>query len=475
MLRSGSFGLEREALRVTPEGQLALTPHPEEFGDKLGNPRITVDFSESQVEMITPPKASVNEALASLSEIRQEVERVLDLHNERLWPLSMPPVLPSDAEIPIARFSNTPEGRRRELYRTGLANRYGRRMQTISGIHFSFSYGSALLDLLQKASGNPDSRAFADEAYFRMARNFLRDRWLLVLLTGASPVADETFNHELGRHLDAVRSCCKGCCEFINACQRCATSLRVSRFGYADTSFRTMPVSFNGLHEYNRDLRSLMATRSERFAQLGVERDGRQLQMNDRVLQQDSEFYAAIRLKGKIRPGESHLDAMVRNGVHYAEVRLLDIDPLTDEGIDVETLRLLQVFLLNNLLGDEHPIAESEWERLQENHQRAALCGRDPALRLLTADGEAPLIEQAEGIFDRLRRLATLMDRGLHRPVFRIAVNRAWERLVNPSLLPSALIYRELESRNLTHATYGASLLQATPSHLLEAYSHSLY
>ena len=108
MLSAGAFGIEREALRVTPDGSLALTPHPAEFGDKLENARVTVDFSESQLEMITPPCASVDDALAALRSIQAEVEQVLDARGERLWPLSMPTGLPEESRIPIARFADTP-------------------------------------------------------------------------------------------------------------------------------------------------------------------------------------------------------------------------------------------------------------------------------------------------------------------------------------------------------------------------------
>jgi glutamate--cysteine ligase len=44
----------------------------------------------------------------------------------------MPPRLPSEEIIPIAKFDDTPEGREKEIYRLGLANRYGKRMQMIS-------------------------------------------------------------------------------------------------------------------------------------------------------------------------------------------------------------------------------------------------------------------------------------------------------------------------------------------------------
>ena len=43
-IRQANFGIEREGLRVTPDGHLALTPHPKAFGDKLSHPFITTDF-----------------------------------------------------------------------------------------------------------------------------------------------------------------------------------------------------------------------------------------------------------------------------------------------------------------------------------------------------------------------------------------------------------------------------------------------
>jgi glutamate--cysteine ligase len=460
MLRAGLFGLEREALRVTPEGRLALTPHSAAFGDKLGNPRITVDFSESQLEMITPPEPSVERALASLAAIMRETEEVLAESGERLWPFSMPPALPADEDIPVARFGNTPEGRRRELYRLGLASRYGRRMQMISGIHFSFSFDAALLGTLRRAEGGADSRAFSDAAYFRAARNFLRNRWLLVYLSGASPAADRSFDPALGKHFEAVRACCRGCCDFLSDYQQFATSLRVSRFGYADTAFRRMPVSFNSRDEYVRDLRALLNTPSERFARLGLGRDGRAVQLNDRVLQRDSEFYAAIRLKGRIRPGESHLEAIARDGVHYAEVRILDINPFAPEGVDENTLRFLQVLLLDALLTEDEPLQAAEWERLQENHQRVALSGRRPGLMLRTADGEVPMPLLAGQIIARLRPLAAMMDQGLNDPMFSFAVEDALQSLADPSRLPSARIQRAIERGGLNHSACGKRLLE---------------
>ena len=59
-------GIERETLRATRAGSLALTPHPAALGQKLSHGMITTDFSESQLELITPVEDSIDGALATL-------------------------------------------------------------------------------------------------------------------------------------------------------------------------------------------------------------------------------------------------------------------------------------------------------------------------------------------------------------------------------------------------------------------------
>lgn len=459
MLRAGAFGIEREALRVKADGELALTPHPQAFGDKLENPRVTVDFSESQLELITPPCPTVEDALANLRSIQTEVEAVLRGQDEYLWPMSMPTSLPDESQIPIAHFADSPQGRRRELYRIGLANRYGRRMQMISGIHFNFSFGAPLLGLLQQASGIAATREHMDAAYFRTARNFLRNRWLLVWLSGASPAADASFGGVVRQQVQTVKACCRGCKAFVDEHKAHATSLRVSRYGYADTAFSDMPVSFNSLAEYSRDIRTLMHTPSEKFASIGPDPQGHPRQINSNVLQSESEFYSAIRLKGRIRPNEGHLDAMDRDGVHYAEVRVLDLNPFAPEAIDLPTLRFIQVLMLDCLLGPDAPIRAEEWATLQENHHRVALSGRNPELPLCTGREKALMHELAADLLTRLRALARLMDRGAASPDFENAIEWAQHKLAHPEALPSARIWDEMQALGLGHVAYGARFL----------------
>src|SRR5665647_342955 len=184
-------GIEKESLRVRPDGTLAATPHPRALGSALTHPHITTDFSEAQLELITGVHSTVAACLDELAHIHQFVYR--HIGDELLWCGSMPCNLPDEQAIPIARFGQSNVGRAKTLYRTGLAHRYGRRMQLISGLHYNFS-------LPEHSWPMADFRD-ADEGYFALIRNFRRHAWLLLYLFGASPAVCASFvegrSHEL--------------------------------------------------------------------------------------------------------------------------------------------------------------------------------------------------------------------------------------------------------------------------------------
>ena len=58
-------GIEREALRVLPEGKLSQHGHYSKLGSALTHDEITTDYSETLLEFITPVSHSPEEAIAS--------------------------------------------------------------------------------------------------------------------------------------------------------------------------------------------------------------------------------------------------------------------------------------------------------------------------------------------------------------------------------------------------------------------------
>src|ERR1700759_3344375 len=138
ILQGGRKGVEKESLRVRPDGTLATTPHPRSLGSALTNEHITTDYSESLIELVTPAFATSWELLQYLLDLHQFVYR--HLGDELLWATSMPCVLSGDASIPIARYGTSNIAQMKTVYRRGLGVRYGRMMQAISGVHFNYSF-----------------------------------------------------------------------------------------------------------------------------------------------------------------------------------------------------------------------------------------------------------------------------------------------------------------------------------------------
>ena len=152
-LLAGHFGIEVEGLRVDREGNLSLKPHPKIFGNKLTNPFITTDFSESQIEIITPAFDDIDEAFDFFTFISDLVNVSID-DDEYIWFQSLPCILPKSSDIPIARYEGDENAQESMDYRRGLAKKYGLRKQLISGIHFNFSFTDDFIKKLYGISGN---------------------------------------------------------------------------------------------------------------------------------------------------------------------------------------------------------------------------------------------------------------------------------------------------------------------------------
>ena len=143
-------GIEKEGLRVTKYGNLALTPHPRSLGSALTNSSLTTDFSESLLEFITPVCDTAKDALQYLQNIHSfTASRLADEH---VWCSSMPCMLPDDASIPLALYGSSNIGTMKTAYRRGLGHRYGRAMQTVAGIHYNFSLPDSFWQIEQQSA-----------------------------------------------------------------------------------------------------------------------------------------------------------------------------------------------------------------------------------------------------------------------------------------------------------------------------------
>ena len=126
-------GIEREGLRIDRNGHLSSKPHPLALGSALTHPHITTDYSEALLELITGTHTTVESLLQELTEVHQFVMQ--QNRGESIWMQSMPAILPPEKDIPIATYGSSNTGMLKHVYRRGLAERYGKKMQCIAGLH----------------------------------------------------------------------------------------------------------------------------------------------------------------------------------------------------------------------------------------------------------------------------------------------------------------------------------------------------
>ena len=415
-------GIEKEGLRALATGSLALTPHPAELGSALTHPHITTDYSESQLELITGARLGVQECLDELVEVHQFVLRNLSESGELMWNSSMPCRLPIDETIPLGRYGSSHSGRSKSVYRMGLGHRYGRRMQTISGIHYNWSLPGV-----------------SSDEYFALIRNFRRHAFVLLYLYGASPALCPCFvegrDHRLqplGDGKDAL---------YLPH----ATSLRMGRLGYQSDAQASICVSYNGLDGYADSLHDALTRPYPAYEKLGVRNPGGDYnQLGTGLLQIENEFYGTIRPKRTVKSGERPLHALRERGVEYVEVRLMDIDPFEIVGIAPATMRMLDVFLLHCLHSDSPPDTPQEIADLKHNQHLAAEQGREPGLTLTRNGQQVPLTDWALEVLQQCRPYAQALDTAHGCGDYTAALEQALARVSGAQTTPSAHVLQEL-------------------------------
>lgn len=377
------FGIEKESHRVDLSGNLAKTDHPASITLKDDHPYIHRDFSETQMELVTPVTESVEDLLHALAAIHDVVYRSMD-KNEMLWPLSMPPPLPdNEEEIVIAKLEQAENVR----YRETLSRVYGRRKQMISGIHFNFSFGEELVQaLFCEQSEYKDYKTFKDDIYLKVARGYLHYRWLVTYLYGASPQSEKNFFEDEGLH-EPVRS------------------IRCSKWGYANSD--DVQVSYRSIERYISDLASLV--------QRGI-------------LSEEKEYYGSVRLRGKHQVSD-----LAEHGVQYIELRNIDLNPFERNGISGEQVEFLHLFLLYLLWKDEDDQSD-EWVKLGDAHNEIVALEHPLARPAFEAE--------ANKMIDEMEQLVVDLDLPISERLF----VHLRDMLMDPSKTLAGRLYQESEN-----------------------------
>ena len=391
---AGSFGIEWECLRAKEDGKLSLTPHPKVFGDKLENPIVTTDFSESQIEIITPTFNTIDGAFDNFSLLSDIVNSSLP-DDEYLWFQSIPCILPYWDQIPIAQYSE--EGESSQKYREDLAKKYGVKKQMISGVHFNFSFSDDFLNKLYSLE-KPDMsfKEFKNNVYLKINRNYLRYCWLIIYLTGCSIGSHKTFSNDCIHLMDAKD-------DFGGYYSTKGPSFRNASCGYKN--LKELYPSYDSVDEFVRDI--------NRFIENGD-------------LSEAKELYTQIRLKPK-HP-EDMLNSLKNDGIEYIEIRTLDINPFYKCGLVKHDMKFLHLFLIYMFIKDESDYAD--WQKEAKiNEENTAESAYVESMRLIKDGEEITLKRWASDIINEMYGMCEVLGiKGFN------TLNLMLKRISNPDL-----------------------------------------
>ena len=321
-LSQAEFGIERESLRVSADGKLAQTPHPFE-----SHKNIDRDFCENQVEFISDVFNKPEQVNEQLLELQRFVNGKLRQNRELLWCFSNPPRISGEEEIPVAEYTGSL--RNKSVYRRYLAQKYGKIKMLFSGIHLNFSFTQELVEAAFEQSGKLDFTDFKNDLYLKLAARLTQYAWLVVYLTAASPVSDDTVGTQSNIY----------------------SSIRCSEKGY--WNYFTPILDYSDLQSYVDSIRKYI---------------------NDGNLRSVSELYYPVRIKPR---GANSPEALVQNGINHIELRVIDVNPLTPTGIFTEDMKFIHLLMLYLVSLPEHEFTGMEQIKAVSDIKAAAVFGNE--------------------------------------------------------------------------------------------------
>lgn len=337
----GNFGLEKESLRVLENGTFAHTLHP--FPEDV---HIVKDFCENQTEINTSVHDSIKGAVDELKFHNSRIYGKLQSFDQKeyLWPYSNPPYIENEKDIPVALFDGNYVSK--TLYRDYLSNKYGRYKMTFSGIHVNFSFSEELLKKDFELQETKDYQEYKNKLYLDLACKLAAYGWILTAITAASPVIDSSFV-EKGIYGEDV---------FTGM-----ASVRCSEMGY----WNEFAPIFN-------------------YESITAYVDSIQKYVDNGLLEAPSELYYPIRLKPK---GENNLDTLKNSGVNHIELRMFDLNPLAEAGVEEKDILFAQLLMVWLVSTPYQPFTEKDQIQAVQNFKNAARYDLK-TVKILTPDGE---------------------------------------------------------------------------------------
>ena len=428
-------GSERESLRVDKNGKISQKNHPKNLGSPLTNKDITTDFAEALVELVTPTFESPEELFNHLNLLHRFLYSELD--DEMLWNFSMPCAFTNEKEIRIAEYGNSNSGMLKHIYRKGLRLRYGSIMQCVSGIHYNFSFAENSWKTLDN---NPD-QDYVNEKYLGMIRNIKRNFWFILEQFGASPITHKSYLFSREHSLEKYNA--------NDLFLPFATSLRMSDIGYQSNIQDSLKISYNTLDEFINALVKGIRTPVKKFNDIGMFDDaGVAQQISTGILQIENELYDIVRPKRSGPSGSRPATLLKKSGIEYLELRGIDINPFIPEGIDVNKIKLLDIYITHSLISESPLMLDKEIKEIRANQKIMVSEGRLKNVMLKKDGDEVSLTELRKNFLAELDQTAVALDE------YSEGYLKAFHYEMSKDKLPSEKILSDMEAKGYEFQDY---------------------
>ena len=401
-------GIEKEFFRVDKKGFISKRSHPKSLGSALKNKYITTDFSEAQVELVTPTFEDVDELYDFLYSLHVFVANNIE-GDEMLWPFSMPPKIKDESEINIGYYHQSGEGLLKHVYRRGLKVRYGATMQCVSGMHYNFSINQSSFSTLINST---DQKSIND-AYLGLMRNFKRIFWFVLSEFGQTNVVDKSFVKNRNHSLNELN---KNDLYLENA-----TSLRMSEIGYQSEAQKSLDIKYNSLSGFLQKIKDAITVPFEDYKKKGLlDSNGEYHQISDGIIQIENEYYDSIRPKRSASNNLRPYDLLKDFGIEYLEIRGVDISPSHITGMSKHHIRFLDLILIYCLISPSPKMTSEEKNEIDSNERVSIYEGKSKSSKININGNKVSIKNARKDMFENLKNIADFMN---DRDLFHAAIN----------------------------------------------------
>ena len=188
------------------------------------------------------------------------------------------------------------------------------------------------------------------------------------------------------------------------------------------------------------------------FEDLGLlDKKGEPQQISAGILQIENELYDIVRPKRTGASTSRPSNLLRRHGIEYIELRGVDVNPFVPEGISLNNIKVLDLFLMHSLISESPLISYEESDEIRLNQMKMVERGRSDEVNLTRSGLSLSLAKVRKDFHEELILLAAKMD------AYSSGYSEALQQEIGRKESLSQKIMNEMKEKHMTFQEYGLS------------------